>query len=208
MSSVRMKQVLFDHCFWLHKTLNSYKNSRMKLLMQWKYQTVKLNNSSLPPAFCTQDLRHLEMQTHHTHINLHTGHSARAVPSENQPNAVRKEVKGLAQSWCHLSWKDVKGGMKSPLLQGLSDTIYTFHLENSERICWGGGEKKGQGLVTAAFQKEGVSPVTLLSKCEVSYKNVQIEVRGGMTLEQTGSRPTSLCQMRSCNTWLLSQSTS
>lgn len=126
----------------------------MKLLMQWKYQTVKLNNSSLPPAFCTQDLRHLEMQTHHTHINLHTGHSAPAVPSENQPNAVRKEVKGLAQSWCRLSRKDVKGGMKSPLLQGLSETIYISLRKQWKNLLRGVGKKKDRSWWQLLFRRK------------------------------------------------------
>lgn len=71
-SSVRIKQVLFNNCFWLPKTLNSYKNSRVKFLMQWKYQTVKLNNSSLPPAFRTQYLFCTWRYEHTTHTLIYS----------------------------------------------------------------------------------------------------------------------------------------
>jgi len=59
--------------------------------------------------------------------------------------------------------------------------------------------------VTDAFRRK-LSLAALLSKCEVSCKNAE-RSREGMTPEQNGSSPTSLCPTRAGDVHFSSQST-
>lgn len=145
----------------------------MKFLMQWKYQTVNLNNSSLPPAFCTKYLFWAWIYEHTTCINI------QCTPHVLYPQIIKlmQWRKRWKNCWCHLSLEDVKRNVESPLWHGPSEIIYISPRKEWKNLLRGGGNKKGQILVTDAFQKEGVSLVTLLSKVrKVRKAQAQLEL--------------------------------
>lgn len=123
-SSIRIKKVLFNNCLCLPKPLNSYKTPKMKFAMQQENQTVKWDNSSLPPAFCNQNL-FCTWGIGRSNTHQFTVHSAHATLTLVQ---WAKRWKDLHRANVTYLWKTLQD-MKSPWLQGLSDVHFSKKLE-------------------------------------------------------------------------------